>query len=44
MVTCFSCIASNNADWTFGGAWFISSAKTKLEKIDPFTVLNEVEL
>ena len=36
IVTCFSCMASSNADCTLAGALFISSAKTKFAKIGPF--------
>ena len=35
---CRSCIASSDADWTFAGALFISSAKIKSEKIGPFFI------
>jgi hypothetical protein len=40
IVTCFSAIASNKADWTFDGALFISSANTKLENIGHFLTEN----
>lgn len=35
MVTWRSCMASRSADWTFAGARFNSSARTKSEKIGP---------
>ena len=36
IVTCRSCIASNNALCTFGGALLTSSASTRFEKTGPF--------
>jgi hypothetical protein len=41
-VTCFSAIASSNADCTLDGALLISSANTKLEKIGHFFVENSL--
>ncbi len=35
MVTCFSCMASRRADWTFAGARLISSARMRLLKMGP---------
>src|ERR1035437_5098846 len=40
MVTCFSCMASSNADCTFAGARLISSASTMFAKIGPFFTEN----
>jgi hypothetical protein len=40
MVTCRSCIASNNALCTLAGARLISSARTKLANIGPFFTEN----
>ena len=40
MVTCFSCITSSSALWTFAGARLISSARRRLAKTGPRDVLN----
>ena len=40
MVTCFSCMASSRADWVFGVALLISSARTMFANMGPFWNLN----
>ena len=39
MVTCRSCIASRRADWVFGEARFISSARMMFPKTGPCIIL-----
>ncbi len=40
IVTCRSCITSNNADCTFAGARLISSARRKLQSTGPSSISN----